>query len=115
MGFYPVCPGSGQYALGTPLFKNMKIKLENGKTVTISAPDNSDENRYISSMTLNGQNLDRNYLTHDELNSGASVNFRMGAEPNVNRGVSADSRPYSFSKEISDKTNKKAGKKTNRK
>ncbi len=115
MGFYPVCPGSGQYALGTPLFKNMKIKLENGKTVTISAPDNSDENRYISSMTLNGQNLDRNYLTHDELNSGASVNFRMGAEPNVNRGVSADSRPYSFSKEISDKTNKKASKKTNRK
>ena len=111
MGFYPVCPGSGQYVLGTPLFKNMKIKLENGKTVTISAPENSDENRYISEMTLNGQKIDRNYLTHDELNSGVSVNFRMGAEPNVNRGVSADSRPYSFSKETKVKSSRKTSKK----
>ncbi len=111
MGFYPVCPGSGQYVLGTPLFKNMKIKLENGKTVTISAPENSDENRYISEMTLNGQKIDRNYLTHDELNTGASISFGMAADPNKNRGVSADSRPYSFSKETKVKSSRKTSKK----
>ena len=55
MGFYPVCPGTDEYVLGTPYFKEMKLHLENGKTVTISAPNNGDDKRYISSMTLNGK------------------------------------------------------------
>ena len=114
MGFYPVCPGSGQYALGTPLFKKMNVKLENGKTLSINAPENSDENRYISAMTLNGVNHDRNYLTHDELTSGAVIDFRMAPTPNETRGVSAESRPYSFSNEAAKATGKKAAKKASK-
>lgn len=99
LGFYPVCPGSGEYALGTPLFKHMKLKLENGKAVEIDAPANSRDNRYINSMKLNGSNHDLNFVTHDQLTNGAILTFDMTSEPNTSRGTSAESAPYSFSKE----------------
>ncbi len=99
LGFYPVCPGSGEYALGAPLFKNVKLNLENGKTVNISAPDNSDSNRYVEKMTLNGKNYDKNYLNHTDLVSGADIKFDMTSNPNLNRGTNAEARPYSFSHE----------------
>src|SRR3712207_7980487 len=54
LGFYPVCPGSNEYVLGTPYFKKATLHLENGKTVTISAPGNTDATRYVQSMTVNG-------------------------------------------------------------
>ncbi|MBP3679169.1 MAG: GH92 family glycosyl hydrolase, partial [Bacteroidaceae bacterium] len=54
LGFYTVCPGTDQYVLGTPLFKSVKLHLENGKTVTIEAANNSFENRYIKTMKVNG-------------------------------------------------------------
>lgn len=97
LGFYPVCPGSNQYVLGTPYFKSVKLHLENGKTVTINAKDNSMDNRYIQQMTLNGASYNKNYLTHDDLTSGATINFEMGSKPNRSRGTAADSAPYSFS------------------
>ena len=62
-------------------------------------------------MTLNGVNHDRNYLTHDELTSGAAIDFRMAPKPNETRGVSPESRPYSFSNEVAKATGKKAAKK----
>jgi putative alpha-1,2-mannosidase len=55
MGFYPVCPTSGQYVLGTPLFKNMTLHFENGKTLVLNAPANSEDNKYIKSINLNGK------------------------------------------------------------
>lgn len=97
LGFYPVCPGSGEYALGAPLFKDVKLHLENGKSVSITAPANSDTNRYIQYMSINGKNHDANFITMDMLNSGATLNFEMSAEPNKSRGTSAKSVPYSFS------------------
>lgn len=97
MGFYPVCPASGQYAVGTPLFKGVKVSLPSGKTIEISAPDNSAENYYIGSMRVDGKVADRTYLTHDELVSGARVDFSMVSAPDMSRAVSASSRPYSFS------------------
>lgn len=101
MGFYPVCPGTDQYVLGTPYFSQMKLHLENGKTVTISAPDNGAEHRYISSMTVNGKPVSRNYLTHGELTGGAKVVMKMSSQPNKQRGTREADFPYSFSKEIS--------------
>lgn len=100
MGFYPVCPGSNQYVVGTPYFKNVKLHLEDGKTVNISAPANSDVNRYIKSMTVNGKTVTRNYLTHDEIKDGASIVFDMSATPVYDRGTQPSDFPYSFSNEL---------------
>ncbi|MGM9704795.1 MAG: GH92 family glycosyl hydrolase [Prevotella sp.] len=100
MGFYPVCPGSGQYVVGTPYFKNVKLHLENGRTVSISAPGNSDDNRYIRQLTLNGSTITRNYLTHDELMNGAQISFDMTDKPAYDRGTQPEDAPYSFSNVI---------------
>ena len=99
LGFYTVCPGTDQYVLGTPLFKSVKLHLENGKTVTIDAPNNSCENRYIKSMKLNGKNHTNNYLTHDQLMKGARIQYQMDAVPNTLRGINKENAPYSFSAE----------------
>ena len=103
MGFYPVCPGTDEYVLGTPYFKEMKLHLENGKTVTISAPNNGDDKRYISSMKLNGKEYTKNYLTHQDLLNGASISYKMDAKPNQQRGTKESDFPYSFSNEFKKK------------
>lgn len=100
MGFYPVCPGTDQYILGTPYFKQMKLHLENGKTVTIAAPGNNDSKRYISGMTLNGKTYTKNYLTHEDLLKGATISYTMGTTPNKQRGTKVTDFPYSFSSEL---------------
>jgi predicted alpha-1,2-mannosidase len=99
LGFYPVCPGSNQYVIGTPYFKNVTLHYENGRTLTISAPNNSDANRYIESLDINGTASTRNYFTHSELNEGGKIMFRMSGEPNKLRGVLKTDAPYSFSSE----------------
>lgn len=99
MGLYPVCPGSGQYALGTPYFKWMRIHLENGNNVTISAPDCSKANRYVSSLFLNGQAYDKNYVGISVLKAGADLQYRLSSEPNRSRGTSTQAAPYSFADE----------------
>lgn len=100
MGFYPVCPGSGEYVLGTPLFKHLRIKLENGNSIVIDAPDNSRDNRYIKAMRLNGKSVDVNYLTHDQLTGGAYIECDMDCKPCTTRGTSDASAPYSFTNEL---------------
>ncbi|MCD8179290.1 MAG: GH92 family glycosyl hydrolase [Tannerellaceae bacterium] len=97
LGFYPVCPGTDEYILGAPLFKKATLKFENGNQLVINAPENSTKNIYINSMSLNGQNISRNYLTHDELQSGGQLNIQMTNTPNMNRGVNPEDMPYSFS------------------
>jgi len=97
MGFYPVCPGSGQYVVGTPYFDKLTLHLHGGKTLTITAHDNGPHHRYISSMTLNGQPYDRNYLDHATLMRGGTISFQMQERPNRQRATSADAAPYSFS------------------
>ncbi|MFC2711430.1 GH92 family glycosyl hydrolase [Hoylesella oralis] len=98
MSFYPVCPGSNEYVLGTPYFDKVTLHLDNGNTVTIIADNNSPTNRYIQSMSLNGTVYDKNYLTHTDLLNGATVRYTMADMPNKQRGTSAASVPYSFSK-----------------
>ena len=99
MGFYPVCPGSGQYALGTPYFDKMTLHLPEGKTLTIRTDNNSKENRYIGQMTFNGQPYDRNYIEHDALLKGGTIGYQMQAQPNRQRGIAEEAAPYSFSKD----------------
>lgn len=97
LGFYPVCPGSNEYVIGSPLFKSVKIRLNNGKEIVIRADNNSNQNRYIDEMKVNGKAYTKNYLTHEVLMKGAKINFRMRSTPNKSRGVSESSYPYSFS------------------
>ena len=99
MGFYSVCPASGQYVLGTPYFKKLTINLENGKKVIINAANNSDNNVYINSMTLNGKPYDLNWLGHQTLIQGVVINDSMSAQPNKQRGIKAEDFPYSLSNE----------------
>jgi len=99
MGFYSVCPASGQYVLGTPYFKKLTINLENGKKVIINAANNSDNNVYINSMTLNGKPYDLNWLGHQTLIQGVVINDSMSAQPNKKRGIKAEDFPYSLSNE----------------
>lgn len=99
LGFYTVCPGTDQYVLGSPLFKNIRLNMENGKQVVIKADNNRKSNRYVSSMTVNGQPYTKNYLTHDQLQNGAVIEYKMSATPNKQRGVQNEDLPYSFSKD----------------
>ena len=95
MGFYPVCPGSGQYVLGSPYFKSMKIHLENGKEVNISAEGNGC---YVDNLSIDGKPYNHNYIDISSLKQGASLNFNMSEKPNMQRGTSEDDAPYSMSK-----------------
>ena len=103
LGFYPVCPGTDQYILGTPYFKKVKVNLSNGNTITIEAPANSKENRYISDMTVNGKDYTKRYLTHDDLVKGASIRFNLSNQPNKNRSTEETDYPYSFSNDLKKK------------
>lgn len=99
LGFYPVTPAVDQYVLGAPLFRKATLKLENGKEIVINAPQNSDENRYIQSMRLNGKTYDKNWLSFTELMKGASMDFEMTSTPNKQRGTKEEAFPYSMSRE----------------
>jgi predicted alpha-1,2-mannosidase len=77
LGFYPVAPGSDRYDLGSPLVKEAIVKLENGKTFTITAINQSPDNVYVKKVELNGHKLDRLYLTHQEIVDGGKLVFYM--------------------------------------
>lgn len=100
LGFYPVAPGTGEYAITSPLFKSARVHLENGNVIEINAPGNNADNRYIKSMKVNGMDFDKNYFTHEQLSKGAKINIVMDSEPAMMRGVSESSAPYSFSNEL---------------
>ena len=97
LGFYPVTPATDEYVVGAPLFKKATIHLANGKTIEIQAPDNSNQNRYIQSATLNGAEYGKNYLKHSELMNGAVLRFEMGDSPNEKRGTEPEDFPFSLS------------------
>ena len=98
LGFYPVCPASGQYALGTPLFKKATLHLPGGDVV-IEAPENSTENFYVKELKLNGAKYTHNYLSQKDLQNGAHLRFTLSDQPCTTRGTAAEDRPYSLSNE----------------
>lgn len=98
MGFYPVCPGAGEYVLGAPYFDEMTLHLENGRNVSIKANGNTDDNCYVNSLTLNGKPYSKNYIKRSDLMQGAQFVYTMSAKPNYSRGTAESDAPYSFSK-----------------
>lgn len=100
MGFYPVCPGANQYVIGTPYFDKMTLHLENGKTMSITAQNCNQDNKYIQSLSINGTPSTKNFFTHDQLMQGGNIHYVMGSTPNKQRGISDSDAPYSFTKEL---------------
>lgn len=84
LGFYPVCPGSDRYYLGSPLF-SYEIPLQNGRTFTVEVLNNSPKNIYVKSVKLNGLKHDVNYITHWDILNGSKLTFEMTDQPNVKR------------------------------
>ncbi len=99
MGFYPVCPGTDQYVMGSPLFKDVTLHFENGKKMRLSAPANSEDKRYVQSVRLNNVNHTANYFTHQQLQNGGTITYEMSGTPNKSRGTAEKDFPYSFSRE----------------
>jgi len=99
MGFYPVCPGTDEYVIGSPQFNKITLTLENGNTFEINATNNSKENVYVDAVELNGQEYNKNYLKHATIQDGGKVNFKMASSPNKTRGTGSDSYPYSMTNE----------------
>jgi predicted alpha-1,2-mannosidase len=99
LGFYPVCPGSDEYVIGSPLFNRMTIHLENGRKVEINAPDNASERRFVADIKFNGKAYTKNYFSHQELMKGATIDVTMSETANKKRGVKQADFPYSFSNE----------------
>lgn len=99
MGFYPVCPSVNEYVVGAPLFQKITLQLENGNELVINAPGNNAQNRYVNELRINGKVSTKNYLDHNELMKGGTLEFDMKDEPNRNRGTDEEDFPYSFSNE----------------
>lgn len=100
-GIYSVCPGTDEYVIGSPAFKKMTITLEDGKKFVIEANNNSKQNVYIQSATLNGKPYTRNFIKHSDIVNGGILHFEMGDKPNMNRGLAVEDKPFSLSKNIS--------------
>lgn len=94
LGFYPVCPGTPYYILGSPSFSEAVLHLENGRTFTLKALHASEKNIYIQSVRLNGCPYTKNYLSHEDILQGGTMEFVMGDKPNTAWGsASADCPP----------------------
>ena len=98
LGFYPVTPGSGEYVIGSPSVNQAVINPENGKTFTIISKNHSPKNIYISGVILNGEKINRSYITHDEIMKGGELIFIMTDTPNKQWAVNKNSLPYSMSR-----------------
>jgi predicted alpha-1,2-mannosidase len=81
LGFYPVNPASGEYMIGSPMYASMSIRLQSGKTFRVVAENVSNTNVYIQSATLDGKPLTIPLITWEQIQSGATLNFRMGPKP----------------------------------
>lgn len=96
LGFYPVTPATGEYAIGSPLFRRVRMAMPNGRTLTIEAENNAPGNVYVQSVTLDGRAHDKAYLTREALQRGGTLRFVMGPKPS--RWASApEAAPFSMS------------------
>jgi predicted alpha-1,2-mannosidase len=82
LGFYPVAPGSEEYAIGSPAIDGATLHLENGKTFSIITKNQGETNVYVQKIILNGKALNRLYITHEEIMNGGTLEFIMDSKPN---------------------------------
>lgn len=99
IGFYPVCPGSPVYEIGSPIFERTTIRLGNGKLFKIEAHQVSAQNKYIQSAQLNGKPLDRPWFRHADIANGGTLVLEMGPRPNLAWGSAPQDAPPSMSAE----------------
>ncbi|MEM9648639.1 MAG: GH92 family glycosyl hydrolase [Bacteroidota bacterium] len=97
LGFYPVAPATNQYVLGSPLFDEATLHLENGKTFTIMANNNGKHNPFIQAAALNGKAFNSTWISTETVQNGGELSFEMGAEANKSWATSKDAAPYSLS------------------
>jgi predicted alpha-1,2-mannosidase len=97
IGFYPVCPGSAEYEIGSPIFSKSVVTLGNGKQFVILANHVSARNKYIQSAQMNGKPLIRPWFSHAEIAGGATLVLEMGDQPNTSWGTAAQDAPHSMS------------------
>jgi hypothetical protein len=93
MGFYPVTPASGQYAIGSPLFEKVIIHLPDGKDFTIKTESKSAENRYIRSAGLNGRSYPKSYILHEDLVNGGELRVELTEEKGSGWATDKESSP----------------------
>ncbi len=98
MGFYSVCPGTDQYVMGSPVFNKITITSEAGKKFVIEAKNNSKDNVYIQSATLNGKNYSHNWIRNSDIVNGGILHIEMGNQPAVGRGLADEDKPFSLTK-----------------
>jgi predicted alpha-1,2-mannosidase len=98
LGFYPVCPGTDQYVMGTPLFQKATLRLENGKTVVVNASNPGPTNRYVSAVKVNGNPYSKNWFSHKAMMEGEVIDFIMSGSPEKTRGINEEDFPYSMSR-----------------
>jgi len=96
LGFYPVNPSNSAYVFGSPLHKEATINLPNGSKFTVKAANNSKENIYIQSVTLNGRPYEKSFITHGDIIKGGILEFIMGPTPNKTFGAALENRPKSI-------------------
>lgn len=97
LGFYPVCPGSNQFALTAPQFPKAVVRLANGRTLTVTA-NNPRRNTYIASVTLDGVPVTENFITYEQLMQGGELHFTLRQRPDFTRGTEAAAEPYSLTR-----------------
>jgi predicted alpha-1,2-mannosidase len=93
LGFYPVNPANGVYAIGTPALKEAVIQLDNGRTFTVTAKNVSAENKYIQRAKLNGRAYSKTYITHTDITAGGVLEFTMGNKPSKKWGTEQQDKP----------------------
>lgn len=95
LGFYQVNPSNGLFVFGSPVMDEATIALNDGKKFHITVKNNSKQNKYIQSITLNGSSYDKSYILYKTIMAGGEMTIEMGGEPSTTWGVSKECWPYS--------------------
>jgi putative alpha-1,2-mannosidase len=98
LGFYPLVMGSGEYAIGSPLFKKVTVHLENGRDLVVKAPGNSARNVYVQGVTFDGRPWTSTSLPHALLAKGGVLEFSMGSRPST-WGTGRNAAPVSITQD----------------
>ncbi|MFJ2210888.1 GH92 family glycosyl hydrolase [Streptomyces sp. NPDC101062] len=104
LGFYPLVMGSGEYAVGSPLFTKATVRMDNGRTLVVKAPKNSAKNIYVQGLKVNGKSWNSTALPHEVLARGGTVEFAMGPKPSSwgtgkSKGAGRDTAPVSITRD----------------
>ncbi|HEY4063075.1 MAG TPA: GH92 family glycosyl hydrolase [Puia sp.] len=100
LGFYPVCPVTGEFAIGSPLFRRIDIHMPGGKEFVLKAEGNGPENVYLRSVRVQGMAYDKNYFTRVQLQRGGVIEYKMSERPDKTRGIRDADLPYSLSSPV---------------